>query len=91
MRIYCINNKTIAGAFNRLVALTAIEEGKEYEGYQTDTKGPDGSIRTGWCIPSISENECYNINRFVRLPDSTADDMQKESREAIINLETALA
>jgi hypothetical protein len=32
----------------------------------------------------------YRCDMFAALPDSTADDMQEEEKEAIVNLETVL-
>ena len=71
----------------------------------TDWHGPDpqeGDILTvSWegmlyDIYSYQFVECgpdyaYSAWRYATLPDSTADEMQEESLEAIINLETALA
>lgn len=73
--LYCINNKPIPGASNSPEALSKIKEGETYEGEQRKVKG---CSKTGWCIPSISERQGYALERFIPLPDATADDMQEE-------------
>lgn len=87
MRLYCINNKPIPGYHNNPVALSKISEGEEYEGEQ---RWMEGYRIEGWRIPSVSETYCYTLSRFIPLPDATADEMQEDTREAIVNLETEL-
>lgn len=85
-RLYCINNKPIPDAANSPEALGKLKEGEIYVGEQRKVKG---SLVIAWCIPSISTTDGYHIDRFIPLPDNTADEMAEESHEAIVNLETA--
>lgn len=92
MRLYCINNKPIPGTWNVPSALAAIKEGEEYDGYMVQAIRPGGMVVDAWRIPAIyNGKDVYNINRFIPLPDTTADEMAEEEREAIVNLETVLA
>jgi hypothetical protein len=91
MRLLCINNKPIPGADNSPEFLNAIKEGRDYDGYKAKGRSKDGEICDVWCIPSISDKEGYALQRFIQLPDTTADEMDEETREAIVNLETVLA
>lgn len=74
MRLLCINNKPLQGMDNIASYLNAIKEGEEYEGYQRDFRRRiDGVVSLGWCIPSISKNDGYALERFIPLSDAPAE------------------
>lgn len=69
MKLLCVNNKPLPGTYNIPHVLAAIKEGETYEGYQVCTVLPGGKGSTGWRIPSISMNLCYNLIRFIPCSD----------------------
>jgi hypothetical protein len=44
-----------------------------------------------YILERFGEDNGYRSDHFATLPDSTADEMREEEREAIVNLETVLA
>lgn len=78
MRLLCVNNKPVSNSFNLPDALAAIKEGEVYEGYQVQGETPDGTYEYVWKIPSLFEKKGYAIERFIPLPDTTADEVEEE-------------
>jgi hypothetical protein len=48
------------------------------------------SGRVYYILAEYSDEYKWRSTAFATLPDSTADDMQEEEKEAIVNLETVL-
>jgi hypothetical protein len=60
-----------------------------FMGEYTILETHDYKGRAFYALVEFGDFYLYYSDHFATLPDSTADEMQEESREAIVNLETA--
>lgn len=90
-RVICINASEIPGSHS--VTNCPLKEGADYtviaQGYGHDK---NGFIKTFYDLAEFKILPEYGFDayRFVRLPGLTADEMEEESKEAIVGIENPI-
>ncbi|MES2112317.1 MAG: hypothetical protein V4577_26405 [Bacteroidota bacterium] len=84
MKVMCISDKWMCALGKEKAARPAIGD----IDLVIEEERDKGDGRLFYRLERFGDESWFRCDMFATLPNSTADEMQEESREAIVNLET---